>query len=156
MLVTPDQDQLNLGLLVVGACLVLLAIVWRLRRSRSARKQRAATTEPIITNAAPVSDFTTLYDEALVKPEAPEAPVENAPSGDDPADPYNDSDPAPCEATPENRTAPAMAKANGAAALNDFRRALNDGLDLPSAARKHGLTEDEARVASLCYSPPDA
>ena len=157
MLVMTDQEQLNLGLLAAGMALVLLAILWRMRRSRSARKKRAPA--PAVDSATPMPDFTRLYDQ-LVESEATDTPVDATPSGDDQPDLPQAADPAPDTAEPENRKENnpvlVMATKTGAVVLNDFRKALNDGLDLPSAARKHGLTEDEARVATLCYSPPGA
>lgn len=158
MLVMPDQDQLNLGLLAAGACLLLLAVLWRVRRSRSARKNSASAhrTAPAVTSAAPTSEFTTLYDEALAEPVSSDLPAETEPSKPDQADLDQAPDPIFSKAAPETRPAPDKAATTATIVLNDFRKALDDGMDLLAAARKHGLTEDEARVATLCYSPPDA
>lgn len=152
MLVMPDQDQLNLGLLAAGACLLLLAVLWRVRRSRSAGKNSASAhrTAPAVTSAAPTSEFTTLYDEALAEPVSSDLPAETEPSKPDQADLDQAPDPIFSKAAPDK------AATTGTIVLNDFRKALDDGMDLLAAARKHGLTEDEARVATLCYSPPDA
>jgi hypothetical protein len=154
----PDQDQLKLGLFA-AACLVLLAMLWRFRRSRSGKKSRvtAPATEPALTSAASVSDFTTLYDEALATPEPTDPPVAAALSEYDQAGQDQAPGPTPIEDGAEDRRpAPVRGTATSAAVLNDFRKALDDGMDLLDAARKYGLTEDEARVAAICYSPPDA
>lgn len=147
----PDQDQLNLALLAAAAGLLVLAMLWRIRRSRSrsrSDKENGVTAPGTVhaeTNSAPVSDFVTLYDEALSVPEPADPSAETAPSETDQA-----PDPTFSEAAPHTESA------NGTMVLNDFRKALDEGMDLPAAAHKHGLTEDEARVAALCYSPPDA
>ncbi|MFD1510670.1 hypothetical protein [Lacimonas salitolerans] len=104
-----------------------------------------------MTSAAPTSDFTTLYEEALAEPLSSDLPAETEPSKPDQA-----PDPTFSETAPETPPAPDKAAATGVVVLNDFRKALDDGMDLLAAARKHGLTDDEARVAVLCYSPPDA
>lgn len=152
-----DQEQLNLGLLAAGMAVVLLAILWRARRARSAKKKRAPA--PEVNSATPMPDFTKLYDQ-LVEPEPKDAPVDIASAGNDQPDLPQAPDPGPDtsepESQPENYPVLVMATKTGAVVLNDFRKALDDGMDLPAAARKHGLTEDEARVAALCYSPPDA
>lgn len=153
----PDQDQLNAGLLAVATALLLLAMLWRIRRSRSrsrSDKENGVTapgTAPAVTSSPPVSDFTMLYDEALSIPEPAGPSDETAPAETDHA-----PDPTFSKAASETPLAPDSQSATATIVLNDFRKALDDGMDLPAAARKHGLTEDEARVAALCYSPPDA
>lgn len=153
----PDQEQLNLALLAAAVGLFVFAMLWRTRRSRSRSRPdnkngvTAPVTAPAVTNSAPVSDFVTLYDDALSAPEPADPAAETAPSETDQASGRSFS-----EAAPETSAAPHNESASSTMLLNDFRKALNDGMDLPAAARKHGLTEDEARVAALCYSPPDA
>lgn len=148
----PDQDQLNLGLLAAAVCLALLFLSWRSRRSRLRKKNQvtAPKTDPAVTEHTPVPDFTFLYDEALAIPEASDPPAEiGLPESD-----ADDRDKSPGTTSPE--AAPDTAASTSVVMLSDFRKAIDDGMELSAAARKHGLTEDEARVAALCYSPPDA
>lgn len=142
----PDQDQLSLALLAAAVGVFGFVMLWRIRRSRSRYRSdnengvTAPVTAPAVTDSAPVSDFVTLYYDALRAPGPTDRAAETTPS----------------ETAPGISAAPHTESASGAMVLNDFRKALNDGMDLPAAARKHGFTEDEARVAALCYSPPDA
>ena len=148
----PDQDQLNLGLLAAAVCLALLFLSWRSRRSRLRKKNQvtAPKTDPAVTEHTPVPDFTFLYDEALAIPEASDPPAEiGLPESDE-----ADREKSPGATSPE--AAPETAASSSVMMLNDFRKAIGDGMELSAAARKHGLTEDEARVVALCYSPPDA
>ena len=152
MLVTPDQEQLNLGLLAAAVCGVLLFLSWRIRRARSGKKTQmiAPETGPAVTQFAPAPDFTLLYDEALAVPDLSDPAAEIGLSEPDQADQEKSPDSTPSEAAPDT------AAWTGVVILNDFRKAIDGGMELSAAARKHGLTEDEARVAALCYSPPDA
>ncbi|MCR9113328.1 MAG: hypothetical protein NXH84_08650 [Rhodobacteraceae bacterium] len=153
-----DQDQLNLGLLIVAVFLVVLVLLWGIRRSRAGRVNRvsASRTAPEASSAAPFSEFTMLYDDALTIPKSPRSDGEIEPSNHNMADLDQAPEGALFETAADGRPAPDTATGDGAWVLNDFRKALDDGMDLPSAARKHGLTEDEARVVAFCYSPPDS
>lgn len=148
----PAQDQLNLGLLAAGVCLVLLFLSWRIRRSRLRKKDQvtAPKTDPAVAKYTPVPDFTFLYDEALAIPEASDPSAEIGLSESD----EPDRDESPGTTSPE--AAPDTAASSSVVMLNDFRKAIDSGMELSAAARKHGLTEDEARVVVLCYSPSDA